>query len=908
MAIQSGTHLGPYEIVSAIGAGGMGEVYRARDPKLGRDVAIKVLPEAFAGDTARMARFQREAKVLASLDHPNIASIYGLEESGGSRALVMQLVEGPTLADRIKQGPIPVDEAVRVARQIADALEYAHERGIIHRDLKPANIKVAADDSVKVLDFGLAKALEGDIASLDISSSPTISRMATQQGVLLGTAAYMSPEQAKAKPVDRRADIWAFGCVLYEVLTGKQAFQGESVTDTLASLIKEEPKWSQLPSATPMRVRVLLQRCLQKDPKQRLRDIGDARISLDEVLSGGPEAALDLSAPSWRGLIPWGVAAAFAIAFAISVWAPWRSVTPTPAAPVRFQIPVPDKMSLGNTGSFALSPDGRQLAFAAIGPDGIERLWTRSMDSLEARPLPASQLTGARPFFWSPDSRYIAFDAGGKLEKVPISGGPAEVLCDLGGLAVGGSWNRNGVIIFGTTDPGGVMRVPEAGGPATQLTKLDPSRSEIRHVLPWFLPDGRHFIYTRVSTEPENNGVYVGSLDANPEEQSTKRLLATPFGVLYVPSTNAELGQLLFVRDKTLLAQPFDARRLELAGDSVTLAEELGTFIDFGYFSASNKSELVYRAATTTGDELTWYDRQGKVLGTAGEPGSLYVSVELSPDAKRAAVDKYTGGGFAASGGGLGEAIWLVDFSRGTSSRFTFGSRSAEDAVWSPDGSRTVFTSNRGGIYDLYEKPASGATDEVLLLKSGEDKSPSSWSHDGRFLLYEARDPKTTKVSVWVLPLEGDKKPFPFLRSEFNQTMGRFSPDGHWVAYMSDESGRYEIYVRPFSPDSGGAAPSAGGKWLISTAGGRNPRWRGDGKELYYLAQDGKLMAVEIATSPAFQAGVPKPLFQTPVFTIDLSSWDLTPDGKRFLFLTPSVQTAQAPFTVVLNWPSVLKK
>ena len=427
--LNVGTRVGPYEIVALVGSGGMGEVYRARDAKLGRDVALKVLPEAFARDAERMARFQREAKVLASLNHPNIATIHGLEDSGATHALVMELVEGPTLADRIRTGPIPIDEALRIAKQICEALEYAHERGIVHRDLKPANVKVTNDDAVKVLDFGLAKALEADASSIDIANSPTVSRMATQAGVLLGTAAYMSPEQAKGKAVDRRADIWAFGCVLYEILTGQMAFRGESVTDTLAAVIKEEPDWSQLPAATPVRVRVLLQRCLQKDPKQRLRDIGDARISLDEVLAGAPEpapaGATRIPAPLWRRALPWVVAAILAAALA---FVHFREKPSAPADLVRFEIPVPEKVALAASGAFALSPDGRQLAFFAAGPDGVQRIWIRALDSLEARPLPDSESPQTPPFFWSSDSRYIAFDAGGKLKKIDISGGPAQTL------------------------------------------------------------------------------------------------------------------------------------------------------------------------------------------------------------------------------------------------------------------------------------------------------------------------------------------------------------------------------------------------------------------------------------------------------------------------------------------------
>jgi eukaryotic-like serine/threonine-protein kinase len=904
MTLAAGTKLGAYEILAPIGAGGMGEVYRARDAKLGRDVALKVLPEAFARDAERMARFQREAKVLASLNHPNIAAIYGLEDSGSTHALVMELVEGPTLADRIKRGPIPIDEALRIAKQICEALEYAHERGIVHRDLKPANVKVTSDDAVKVLDFGLAKALEGDASGIDIANSPTISRMATQAGVLLGTAAYMSPEQAKGKAVDRRTDIWAFGCVLYEMLTGTMAFRGDSVTDTLAAVIKEDPDWSQLPAATPIRVRVLLQRCLQKDPKQRLRDIGDARISLDEVLAGAPEASLagtpQAGLQRWPRVLPWAVAAAFAIAFAILGWAYQRVVNaPAPTAnAMRFQIPMTMQLAPGG-GNFALSPDGRRLAFAATGSDGVSRLWVRSLDSLEARPLPGSESAEFPPFFWSFDSRYIAFQAGGELKKIDISGGAAETLCDLSGSAVGGSWNRDGVIIFGQ-NPGGLMRVSANGGPASPLTTLDPSRKEINHSSPSFLPDGRHFIYLRRSSTPENGGVYVGSLDAKPGEQDSKRLLATDWGPAYVPSSDPGFGQVLFVRDGTLMAQPFDTRRLELSGEPVTVAERVGTFIDAGFFSTSTNGVLIYRAGGAGADQLTWFDPQGRRLGAAGEPGT-YLTVALSSDGTRAAVTRV----------GQNAGLWLVDFSRGTSTRFTFGPADALTGTWSPDGSRIIFTSKSSGVYDLYQKPTSGVKDQELLLKSGDTKYPTSWSRDGRFLLYRTSDSTTTKHSLWVLPLEGDKKPFPFLRTEFDNEDGQFSPDGRWVAYVSDESGRPEIYVRTFSPDSTAEASDTGGKWLISTGGGREPRWRGDGKELYYLAPDRTLMAVEIATNPAFRAGAPKALFQAPpqaVVTPFLQSWDLTPDGKRYLFLAPVEQTAQTPFTVVLNWQAGLKQ
>jgi eukaryotic-like serine/threonine-protein kinase len=903
MVLTSGDHLGLYEILGPLGVGGMGEVYRARDGKLGRDVALKVLPEAFARDAERMARFEREAKVLASLNHPNIASIYGLEDSGATRALVMELVEGSTLADRIGLGPVPMDEALRIARQMTEALEYAHERGIVHRDLKPANVKVTSEDAVKVLDFGLAKAIQDDTASADMANSPTRSRMATEAGVLLGTAAYMSPEQAKGKAVDRRTDIWAFGCVLFEMLTGRMVFRGDTATDTLASVIKDEPDWSRLPAATPVPVRALLRRCLQKDPKQRLRDIGDARITLDEILSGRPEpssvAATPVHAPLWRRALPWAAAALLLVTLGPIALIQFREKPSAPVELSHFEIPLPEKAALAIDGGFAVSPDGRQLAFAATGSDGVLRLWIRPLDSLEARPLASSELPPTlRPFFWSPDSRYIAFDAGGKLKKIDVLGGPARTLCDITSLAVGGSWNRDGVIIFGN-DTGGLMRVSADSGPAVPLTSLDPSRKETYHAFPSFLPDGRHFIYLRRSDTPGNSGAYVGSLDRKPDEQSSNLLLSTAYGPVYAPASDPGSDRLLFLRDGALMTQSFDRNRLELKNEPDTVTDHVGFFYSFGFFSASTNGVLVYRTGGGGISRLISFDREGKALGTQGEPGNYY-GLALSPDGTRAAVSRIDQNG----------SLWLVDLLRGTSTRFTFGASDAVFGTWSPDGGRIIFASSRGGIYDLYQKQAGDVEDEELLLKSSDSKFPTSWSRDGRFLLYMVPDPKTARYDLWVLPFEGDRKPFPFLRTEFNNYDGQFSPDGRRVAYVSDESGREEIYVRTFSPASPASSSDLGGKWLISTGGGSQPRWRGDGKELYYLAPDVKLMAVEIATKPVFRAGVAKALFQAPpqnAVSIISHSWDLTPDGKRFLFPTPTDQ-GHAPFNVVLNWQAGLKQ
>ena len=909
MAIQSGTHLGPYEILSAIGAGGMGEVYRARDPKLARDVAIKVLPEAFARDAERMARFQREAKVLASLSHPNIATIYGLEDSGSTRALVMELVDGPTLADRIKAGPIPVDESVRIARQIADALEYAHERGIIHRDLKPANVKVTNDDAVKVLDFGLAKALEGDPSSIDISTSPTISRMATQQGVLLGTAAYMSPEQAKAKPVDRRADIWAFGCVLYEMLTGKQAFPGETVTESLAGVIRAEPDWSQLPSTTPMRVRVLLQRCLQKEPKQRLQAIGDARISLDEVIAGAPgdtpsSATIGhpITTPRWVWLLA-GVAGVSILAAALLAFLYFHQRAPVAQA-VRFEILLPEKFS--QVGDIALSPDGRKLAFIGAGADGLSRLWVRSIDALDSQSLQGTEGAGGWPF-WSPDSRFIVFRMGTSLKKIDSSGGPPLTLCDDADPGLwGGLWTRDNKIIFATDV--GLMQVSGSGGTASPINTVG--------IAPSLLPDGHHFVYSRTAGRG-SGGVYVGSVDSKPEQQSLKRLLADISTVVYTPSSDPTVGYILFVRGTsvagasgTLMAQPFDARRLELTGEAVPIAEQVTNIS----FSASSTNALVYvrgnqgvAVAGSRGNirgQLAWFDREGKVLGTFGDPG-VYRTLALSPDGKSVAFER-------ADLSNIGiRNIWLYEFARGVTTRFTFDSAWDQQPVWSPDGSRLAFTSNKNSTYDLYQKASNLVGEEELLFTSTDVKSAHSWSPDGRFLLYyTVNQPQ----HLWLLPVAGgtDRKPILVEQSQFNEVAGCFSPNGRWIAYTSDESGKNEIYVRPFDPSlatgtpAGKGAPVTG-KWMVSKDGGNSALWRRDGKELFYLSSDGTAMAVDVSITGVFQAGVPKALFKVPA---GVAWWDISPDGQRFLMAVPAATTPSTPpkFTVVLNWQAALKK
>ncbi len=888
MPLAPGTHLGPFEILAPIGAGGMGEVYRAKDTKLKREVALKVLPDSFAGDRNRMARFQREAEMLASLNHRNIAQIYGVEDG----ALVMELVEGGTLSS-----PLPIETALNYARQIAEALEYAHERGVIHRDLKPANIKVTPDGTVKLLDFGLAKAIEDPTASRDDPEhSPTLTLGVTRIGVILGTAAYMSPEQASGKTADRRADIWGFGAVLYEMLSGKRAFAGESVSETLASVLKVDPDWKALPKETPASIRRLIQRCLTKDRKQRLQAIGEARIAIDAALAGGTPLLEDAPdhGSARRPWGPWGVAAVLAVGLGPVAFVHFREKAPTPAAPLRFQLELP-----GATSPLwpFLSPDGRKLAFVAG-----DRLKVHFLDTGELRDLTHWEGTP----IWSPDSRFLAYPFENKIRKIEVTGGPSETVADYKGVWGAGAWSKDDVIVFGaipdahTAVPGGLFRVPASGGAPVQITAYDPARKEQSHFGPSFLPDGRHFVYIRASTDPERSAIYLGSVDAKPERQSSKPLVFSHYSPWYAPSADPNAGFLLFIRDGTLMAQRFDNRRLELTGQATAIAGQVAEAGSAGYgpFSASSNDALVFGQSTSSIRQLTWYDREGKVLGTVWEPGD-YAGLALSPDGTRLAFGKNNRSTLSSN-------IWLLDLSRGTSTRFTFGSAKDSQPVWSPDGSRIIFSSNRDGPYNLYQKLVSGVKDEEVLLKSSEDKSPDSWSRDGHFLLYSALNAKT-KYDSWVLPLEGDRKPVPFLITEFQEGLARFSPDGRWVAYTSDETGTYEVYVRSFSMNSGGTATQSSGKWQISNGSGLDPHWRGDGRELYYRSVEGRVMAVEIVTHPEFRSGKPQPLGPQAPLENAPAMWDSTADGKRFL-LAQVTKPGPEQYTVVLNWQAELKK
>ena len=757
--------LAHYRIVSKLGEGGMGAVYLATDTKLNRDVAIKVLPENFAADPDRLARFTREAQVLASLNHPNIAAIYGVED----RALVLELVEGKTLA-----GPMPLDEVLPIARQIAEALEYAHEKGIIHRDLKPANIKVTPEGRVKVLDFGLAKALTGETAGADPASSPTLTMRATMAGVIMGTAAYMSPEQARGQNVDRRSDIWAFGVVLYEMLTGRQMFGGDTVSDSLAAVLKTDPDWSAIPPQTPMAIRRLLRRCLERDRMRRLSDIGDARLEIDEAMAGiaepSPEAAPERPrrAFGWLNLAA-GVVGLAGLAVAV---VHFRETQPDPV-PVRFQIPAPEKTEFGQ-GGMALSPDGRRLAFVVTAGSGQSMLWVRSLDSVDARALPGTEGAQYVPF-WSPDGRFIGFGAARTLKKVDASGGPPQALCEIPGQILGGSWSRDGTILFGY-NAGGLYRVAQSGGVPAKATTSDEAHGELGHLRPWFLPDGRHFLYVARTANPQDFAIYLATIDG----KERKRLVASrQSGVYAPPAPGAEYGHLLFLRDTTLMAQPMDPKRFDLAGEPFLVADQVGSVLALGYFSVSANGVLAFRngaASFFRYAQLAWFDRAGKPQGLLGPPAPYSGSLSMSPDGQRVAAEQTDGSG--------NRDIWVLDVARGVPARFTFSTAQDREPVWSPDGSRLTFMSDRtaGNIPAIYWKAANGSGDEELLLKTGTASMPLAWSPDGRLLLYETLDSKTG-WDFWVLPvLPSRADPAPYLRTPFRENQGQFSPDGRWMA------------------------------------------------------------------------------------------------------------------------------
>jgi Tol biopolymer transport system component len=895
MPLAPGTRLGPYEVIAQIGAGGMGEVYRARDARLKRDVALKVLPESLSADPDRLARFQREAEVLAALNHPNIAAIHGLEEAGDVRALVMELVEGPTLADRIAQGALPVDDALAIAGQIAEALEAAHEQGIVHRDLKPANIKVRPDGTVKVLDFGLAKAME-PVGALtpSVSQSPTITTPAmTQMGIILGTAAYMSPEQAKGRPADRRSDIWAFGCVLYEMLTGKRAFDAPDVAETLAAVLMKEPDWTALPPAAPTSLRRLLRRTLEKDRRVRLDSAVAARLEIAErtepVLGPGvrESAGSALSRAGWLTVCLLGM-----VTLAASSVAVRHLLETSPAAEtVRFRIDPPEGMTFagGARGGvdLAVSPDGRRLVFVAR-TRGTTSLWVRMLNDPTSMPIPGTD--GASFPFWSPDSASVGFFADEKLKTVQIAGGQPLTVADAR-RPLGGTWGRDGVILFsslfeqGGEQLNGIQRVAASGGQAEPLPL--PGGPGLIHSWPIVVPDGRHLLHRRYRPGETTQEIVVSALDG----ADRKTLLVADRASLL----GYGAGRLFYWRDNNVFAQAFDVERLALVGDPVQVVDQVGLDRASGTgsvpFSVSPVGVMAYLQGEIQASlsQLLWVDRSGQTVETILEPGSYSTSLSMAEDGRRIAVS-------LSSGSPANRDVWVIDAARGVRSRLTTYPGVDASPVWSPGARTLAFNSTRE--QGLYVQNADGSGTAELLFQLRGQGSVSDWSRDGRFIIYVNLSAEGGR-DLWIVPTETGGKPTPFNQTPYNEQSAMFSPDVRWIAYTSDESGRDEVYVQPF--------PTTGARVQISLDGGSQPFWRDDGRELFYVGLDGALMTVSVTPGSELGYGRPQRLFAADLYTASSTrSYAASRDGKRFLLVAPT-ESAARPVTVVINWEAPIR-
>jgi serine/threonine-protein kinase len=876
-----GRTLSHYKILEKIGEGGMGEVYLAKDTKLDRDVAVKVLPATFSENKERLARFEREARLLASLNHPNIAAIHELEESDGVHFLALEYVPGETLAERIKRGPIPVDEALPLFKQIAEGLEAAHEKGVIHRDLKPANIKIRPEGKAKVLDFGLAKAMLGETPTQQLSESPTITRDATEAGVLLGTAPYMSPEQARGKAVDKRTDIWAFGCCLYEALTGKAAFLGDTVTDTLAKIVEREPDWGEVPEKAPLIIRSLLRRCLEKGSEQRLRDAGDARIEIEEGLTE-PSVPTPV-APKRRGPFPI-ILAALGAALLASVVV-WNLKPPSaPTSPKRFEMVLPQSQYLTSNGihSIAFSPDGSHFVYVAN-----DRLYLRSIDQMEAT---AVHGTGdefiersSSPFF-SPDGQWVGFFSDGKLKKVSISGGTPVTLCDAE-IPSGSAWGPNDTIVFGQYEKG-IMQVSGDGGTPEVLIAMDSTTREVGYG-PEILPGGKEILFTVRSrgTSWDEAQTVVHSLSTGEQQV----LLRGGADARYVPT-----GHLVYAREGMLMAVSFDQDRLEVTGEAVPIvADVMQSGMGAAQFSFSRNGDLVYIPGGAHEEEgvLVWVHRDGGDIELAvQEPLEEPRYARLSPDGRRLAINT---GPRGASG------LWVYDLTgRPPTPLALEGANPAP--VWSPDGTRVAFSSSRAGSYSLYWIPADGSTidPELLLMSTSQQQRRSrSWSPDGRELIFDRYDPESG-WDIFALPMQGEREPRVVAGSQYDETLGMLSSDGRWLAYQSDVTGETEIWVRRY--------PGAGAPIRISPSGGLEPVWGPEDRELFYLEGD-KMMAVAVETEPDFRFGPPKVLFEGRYVHRYRPSYDVAPDG-RFLLIQKSSEELPTKLHVVLNWFEELKR
>ncbi len=908
--------LGNYQILEQLGAGGMGVVYRARDTRLNREVAIKVLPADFTQDTDRLRRFELEARATGSLNHPNILTIYDIgttaPENGATLYLVAELLEGEELRAQLNNGALPMKRAIDYAQQIAAGLTAAHAKGIVHRDLKPENLFVTKDGRVKILDFGLAKItgmrIEKDAETLvqalaGIPQFPIHNPQLTTPGLVMGTVAYMSPEQVRGEAVDQRSDLFSFGLILYEMLAGKRAFDGPTMADLMSAILKEEPP--ELSATNPQvhpQLEKIVQRCLEKKAEMRFQsasDLGFALSTLTTPSSAGAnrtqavqalETVATAKRSGWRNRI-WMIAAGVMTLIAIALGVAYVRRPALQAESVRLSVNPPEKATRFDWPT--ISPDGRMLAFVAT-VEGKTQLWVRELNSTTAKPLVGLRLDVAFPF-WSPDSQFLGYYEERKLKKMALAGGAPVTLCEMS-VTSRGTWNREGVILFGAGESG-IRRVLATGGAVTSVTTVDSSRGETIHGAPAFLPDGRHFLFTNANSDPAKNGVYLASLDGG----KAKQLLATDspiFAVATNPMAKND-GYLVFTRQGALLAQPYDFNQNQVTGDPLRLAEQVQIPGDnWARFSLSTTGGLVLIEGQAN-QQLTWFDRAGKKLGIVG-PTGIYATPRLSPDEQRLVVGRLDSLTRTSD-------IRVFDLARGTDMRFTFDPATDEYPLWSPDGNRIVWSSNRDGAFTLYQKAASGTgQDEVFLLGSAYPKRALDWSADGRFILYWERTPQT-RNDVWVLPLKGDGKPWPWLNRQYAEGPARFSPDGKWIAYGSNESGSYEIYIQAFVPD---APASSGGKWQISTNGGSTPHWRRDGRELYYVSIDNKLMAVDVTLGAEVKYGTPKELFSLSggrAATLG-SGYAKTGDGQRFLFVTSAEDASVPPFTVVLNWMAEVKK
>jgi serine/threonine protein kinase/Tol biopolymer transport system component len=889
-----GKTLAHFEITSPIGKGGMGEVYRAKDKKLGRDVAIKVLPEEFARDADRVTRFQREAKLLASLNHPNIASIYGLEESNGTHFLVLELVEGETLADQIKRGPIPVEESLKLALQIAEALETAHESGVIHRDLKPANIKVTPDGKVKVLDFGLAKAFAGDQSDVTLSYSPTLSELATQKGIVLGTAAYMSPEQAKGKTVDKRADIWAFGVVLFEMLAGRKLFTGETVSETLASVLKSEPEWDRLPPSLHPRIRLQLERCLEKEVKDRYGSISDARVDIQKVLAD-PSGVLVQpttgaeSKTKLRQMLPW-IAAALVLGLIIAGVAVWKLKLPEQHQVMRFAHDLTEDQQLANQPypDLAVSPNGRQFAYGT--GSGI---FLRSLDELDARRISGANEITSTPFF-SPDGQWIGYwsmtDA--KLKKVAITGGASVALCD-GDRVLGAIWCDNDTILY-AEGLKGIMRISAAGGIPETLIEI----KDEAFYHPRLLPDRKSVMFT---LGPAPYRIAVQSL-----ESRERNVLFAGDTAWYLPT-----GHIVYALGNDLFAVAFDLDRLERAGGPVPIIEGIyrSEPLMAPQYAVSDSGTLVYVPGTPGVEAaqrtLVWVDRQGGEEPLAAAPNA-YHNPKISPDGTKVALTVSTG---------TNRDIWIWDLVRKNLDRLTVDPSLNAYPLWSLDGKRIAYMNREEGYKPCWKAAdGTGKTEPLGSMPSRTEIIPASWSSDGKTLvLMELNNPPNYNFDIAALSMDSDRATKPLLHEKYSEAEPQISPDGRWMAYASNESGKYEVYVRPF-PEV-----DSGGRWLVSTSGGDSPLWSRDGRELFYRNGDA-VMAVPVKTGPSFSIETPKTLFHGTyisagffVNTLELSPWDISLDGKRFLMMKEprtAASTLGGPrkINIILNWLEELKE